>query len=81
MARPSSCTSVFKDLLLLTEDSVRSPPPSQIDEFVHPKTGKKSLCYRINYRSMDSNVTSKEAETFTSKIKAIAGDKLSIEIR
>lgn len=24
-----------------------------IDEFVHPKTGKKSKCYRINYRSMD----------------------------
>lgn len=25
----------------------------QIDEFVNPKTKKKSLCYRINYRSMD----------------------------
>ncbi|KAG8904205.1 hypothetical protein FRB99_002108 [Tulasnella sp. 403] len=24
-----------------------------IDEFVHPKTGRRSVCYRINYRSMD----------------------------
>lgn len=25
----------------------------QIDSFVHPKTNRTSLCYRINYRSMD----------------------------
>lgn len=25
----------------------------QIDEFVHPKTGRISTCFRINYRSMD----------------------------
>ncbi|UZJ54426.1 hypothetical protein CBS101457_003746 [Exobasidium rhododendri] len=31
----------------LTEDVV------QIDEFTHPKTQRKSRCYRINYRSMD----------------------------
>jgi len=24
-----------------------------VDEFHHPKTGRKSLCYRINYRSME----------------------------
>ena len=24
-----------------------------VDEFRHPKTGRKSLCYRINYRSME----------------------------
>jgi phenylalanyl-tRNA synthetase alpha chain len=25
----------------------------QIDDFTHPKTGRRSLAYRINYRSMD----------------------------
>ena len=25
----------------------------KIDEFVHPKTNRKSLCFRVNYRSMD----------------------------
>lgn len=24
-----------------------------LDSFTHPKTGRKSLCYRLNYRSMD----------------------------
>lgn len=28
----------------------------QIDEFVHPKTGRRSVCYRLNYRSMDRSV-------------------------
>lgn len=26
---------------------------SQIDEFVHPTTQRRSVCYRLNYRSMD----------------------------
>jgi phenylalanyl-tRNA synthetase alpha chain len=30
---------------------VRSPV--KIDDFVHPKTGRRSKCYRLNYRSMD----------------------------
>jgi phenylalanyl-tRNA synthetase alpha chain len=25
----------------------------QIDNFTHPKNNRTSLCYRINYRSMD----------------------------
>ena len=29
---------------------------SKIDQFVHPKTNRISLCYRINYRSMDRQV-------------------------
>lgn len=28
----------------------------KIDKFTHPKTGRTSLCYRINYRSMDRYV-------------------------
>lgn len=27
-----------------------------IDDFIHPKTGRRSLCYRLNYRSMDRYV-------------------------
>lgn len=29
---------------------------AEIDRFVHPKTGRTSLCFRINYRSMDRSV-------------------------
>jgi phenylalanyl-tRNA synthetase beta subunit len=28
----------------------------QFDEYTHPKTGRKSLAYQINYRSMDRSV-------------------------
>ncbi|KAG8870064.1 hypothetical protein FRB97_000396 [Tulasnella sp. 331] len=30
------------------------------DEFVHPTTGRKSVCYRINYRSMDKSLSNLE---------------------
>lgn len=30
---------------------------TQIDDFTHPKTGKQSKCYRLNYRSMDRCVS------------------------
>lgn len=33
---------------------------TSIDEFVHPKSGKRSQCYRINYQSMDRNLTNDE---------------------
>src|SRR5688500_5535511 len=31
-----------------------------VDEFVNPKTGLRSKCFRINYRSMDRNLTNEE---------------------
>ncbi|CAG8839420.1 15666_t:CDS:2, partial [Racocetra persica] len=31
-----------------------------IDDFKHPKTKKRSLCFRINYRSMDRTFTNEE---------------------
>jgi phenylalanyl-tRNA synthetase alpha chain len=35
-----------------------------IDEFTHPKSGKKSLCFRINYRHMDRNLTNEEIDSY-----------------
>lgn len=56
-------------------------PSLQIDSFEHPKTGKKSVCYRINYRSMDSNITTEEAKAFTDKVKQVAEEKLNVSMR
>ncbi|KAF9167708.1 hypothetical protein DFQ26_003496 [Actinomortierella ambigua] len=52
-----------------------------IDEFTHPKTKKRSVCYRINYRSMDRNVTNAEINEIQERLRATVVDKLKVELR
>lgn len=52
-----------------------------VDEFVHPKTGRKSLCYRINYRSLERTLTSEEANELHEKIRRRMVDKFGVELR
>ncbi|CDR87687.1 related to MSF1-phenylalanine--tRNA ligase alpha chain, mitochondrial [Sporisorium scitamineum] len=59
----------------LVEDVVK------IDDFVHPKTKKQSLCYRINYRSMDRSLENDEVNQLHSDVLSRLVDQLSIEIR
>lgn len=40
-----------------------------IDDFTHPKSKKRSLCYRINYQSMDRNLTNAEVNKLQSKVE------------
>lgn len=40
-----------------------------VDQFVHPKTGKTSLCYRINYQSMDRNITNSEINSLQEQVR------------
>lgn len=51
-----------------------------VDEFVSPKTGKKSLCYRINYRSNERTLTNEEVNDLHQKVLEKVGE-LAIEIR
>jgi phenylalanyl-tRNA synthetase alpha chain len=54
---------------------------SMVDSFVHPKTGKKSQCYRINYQSMDRNLTNDEINAIHSKVENNLVDGFEVEIR
>jgi len=54
---------------------------SLVDEFVHPKTGRASKCYRIIYRSNDKTLTSEEINEIQESVKNITIDKLNVEIR
>lgn len=52
-----------------------------IDEFIHPKTGKKSQCYRINYQSMDRNLTNDEINDIHKNVENDLINYFAVEIR
>ncbi|KAK7748024.1 phenylalanyl-tRNA synthetase alpha subunit, mitochondrial [Cytospora paraplurivora] len=52
-----------------------------VDEFTHPKTGRKSMCYRINYRSLERTLTNVETNEIHEGVKRLLVEKLGVEIR
>lgn len=52
-----------------------------IDEFVHPKTGKRSQCYRIHYQSMERNLTNDEVNEIHRKVEEDLKRNFGVEIR
>ena len=52
-----------------------------VDEFVHPTNGRKSLCYRINYRSLERTLTNEEANEIHERIKERLKKDLNVELR
>ncbi|KAH6918579.1 phenylalanyl-tRNA synthetase [Coprinopsis sp. MPI-PUGE-AT-0042] len=53
----------------------------RLDHFVHPKTNKTSLCYRINYRSMDKSLSNEEINGIQAQVVTQLKDKFDVEIR
>jgi len=52
-----------------------------VDEFVHPKTGRRSLCYRINYRSLERTLTGEEAVEMHEGVRRALVERLGVELR
>ncbi|KAF2689437.1 phenylalanyl-tRNA synthetase mitochondrial precursor [Lentithecium fluviatile CBS 122367] len=52
-----------------------------VDEFVHPKTGRKSFCYRVNYRSLERTLTNEETNGLHERFRQQLVDKLGVELR
>ena len=52
-----------------------------VDEFTHPTTGRKSLCYRINYRSLERTLKNSEANDLHKLLESRLVDKLGVELR
>lgn len=52
-----------------------------IDEFAHPKTGRKSMCYRINYRSLERTLTNEEANDLHDRVRRQLVQSLGVELR
>jgi len=54
---------------------------TNIDTFAHPKSGRVSHCYRINYRSMDRSLTNEEIDALQESVRELASSKLGVELR
>lgn len=52
-----------------------------IDEFTHPKTGRKSVAYRIVYRSLERTLTNEEANEFHENVRDALVKELNVELR
>ncbi|SMN20361.1 similar to Saccharomyces cerevisiae YPR047W MSF1 Mitochondrial phenylalanyl-tRNA synthetase [Maudiozyma saulgeensis] len=52
-----------------------------IDRFQNPKTNKTSLCYRINYQSMDRNITNDEVNQIQKQVETELVDKYHVSLR
>jgi phenylalanyl-tRNA synthetase alpha chain len=53
----------------------------RVDEFTHPKTGRRSMCYRINYRSLDRTLTNVETNDMHDRVVRELVERLGVEIR
>lgn len=51
------------------------------DTFINPKTNQKSLCYRINYQSMDRNITNNEVNELQHAIEKELVQRHNVELR
>ncbi|KAK0674754.1 putative mitochondrial phenylalanyl-tRNA synthetase precursor [Cercophora samala] len=52
-----------------------------MDSFTHPKTGRRSVCYRVNYRSLERTLTNEEANGLHERVKGEMVGRLGVEIR
>ncbi|KAK3070705.1 phenylalanyl-tRNA synthetase alpha subunit, mitochondrial [Teratosphaeriaceae sp. CCFEE 6253] len=52
-----------------------------IDDFQHPKTQRRSLCYRIEYRSLERTLTTEEVNTMHEGVCKEMVQKFGVEIR
>jgi len=51
------------------------------DQFTHPRTGRRSMCYRINYRSLERTLTHTETNELHNRVTAALVERLGVEIR
>ncbi len=52
-----------------------------VDEFQHPKTGRKSVCYRVNYRSLERTLTNEETNELHERLRTLLVERLGVELR
>lgn len=51
------------------------------DEFIHPSTGRRSKCYRINYRSLERTLTNEETNRLHEQLREALVLQMGVELR
>lgn len=54
---------------------------SLLDTFVHPKTGKMSKCYRIQYRSFERTLSNEEVDGLHGSVQNMVTKVYNVELR
>ena len=52
-----------------------------VDNFVHPVSRRKSLCYRINYRSLERTLQNEEVNQLHGTVREQLAERLGVELR
>ena len=52
-----------------------------VDSWIHPTTGRKSLCYRINYRSLERTLTNVETNNMQKMVEEKMVEEFGVELR
>ncbi len=52
-----------------------------VDSFTHPRTGRTSLCYRVNYRRLDRTLTNDEANALHEQVRQKLVEDYGVELR
>ncbi|PHJ24281.1 ferredoxin-fold anticodon binding domain-containing protein [Cystoisospora suis] len=52
-----------------------------VDSFVHPKTRRKSVCYRLTYRALDRTLTHQEVNAVQETVYRRVGQTFNVDLR
>ena len=52
-----------------------------VDEFAQGGTGRRSFCYRVNYRSLERTLRNEEANQLHRAIRERLVERLGVELR
>ena len=52
-----------------------------VDEFTHPKTGRRAMAYRIVYRSLERTLTNEETNRMHAEVERVLVERFGVQIR
>ena len=84
--RPPSTAPAFHvndmmELVRSTAESENVEDVTLVDRFVHPRSGRTSLCYRVNYRRLDRTLTNDEANSLHERVRRRLILDFGVELR